>query len=73
MSGADATLLHAAARRQGMVTLYEDGLRKVVQGLTSIEEVLRVTQDQNDEESAPVPLAVDIEPADMPAINPASA
>ena len=73
MSGADATLLHSAARRQGMVTLYEDGLRKVVQGLTSIEEVLRVTQDQNDEESSPVPLAVDIEPADMPAINPVSA
>ena len=48
MSGADATLLHAAARRQGMVTLYEDGLRKVVAGVTSLEEVLRVTQDQTD-------------------------
>jgi general secretion pathway protein E len=48
MSGADATLLHAAARRQGMITLYEDGLRKVVSGVTSLEEVLRVTQDQND-------------------------
>jgi general secretion pathway protein E len=51
MSGADATLLHAAARRQGMVTLYEDGLRKVVAGATSLEEVLRVTQDQNDTEA----------------------
>ena len=29
-----------------MITLFEDGLRKVVRGLTSIEEVLRVTQDQ---------------------------
>ena len=47
-SGADATELQAAARRQGMLTLYEDGLRKVAQGLTSIEEVLRVTQDQSD-------------------------
>jgi general secretion pathway protein E len=51
MSGADATLLHAAARRQGMVTLYEDGLRKVVEGVTSLEEVLRVTHDQSDAES----------------------
>ncbi len=48
MNGADATVLHAAARRQGMTTLYEDGLRKVVQGVTSMEEVLRVTQDQSE-------------------------
>ena len=48
MSGADATLLHEAARKQGMITLYEDGLRKVVQGVTSMEEVLRVTQDQSE-------------------------
>ncbi len=47
MEGADATLLHSAARRQGMITLYEDGLRKVVQGQTSLEEVMRVTQDQS--------------------------
>ncbi|KZX55054.1 type II secretion system protein GspE [Halioglobus sp. HI00S01] len=49
MMGADATTLHAAARRQGMYTLYEDGLRKVAKGLTSMEEVLRVTQDQSDD------------------------
>ncbi|MFV0276399.1 MAG: type II secretion system protein GspE, partial [Parahaliea sp.] len=48
MSGADATVLHAAARRQGMITLYEDGLRKVVAGSTSLEEVMRVTQDQTE-------------------------
>lgn len=63
MSGADATLLHAAARRQGMITLYEDGLRKVAAGLTSMEEVLRVTQDQSDdlrkEDAAAVELATD--------------
>ena len=52
-SGADASELHAAARRQGMVTLYEDGLRKVVAGQTSLEEVLRVTQDQSDEGQSP--------------------
>lgn len=47
-SGADATQLHATAREQGMLTLFEDGLRKVALGLTSMEEVLRVTQDQSD-------------------------
>tara|TARA_R110002110_G_scaffold415765_2_gene655205 strand:- start:56296 stop:58038 length:1743 start_codon:yes stop_codon:yes gene_type:complete len=51
MAGADATTLHAAARRQGMVTLYEDGLRKVVEGVTSMEELLRVTQDQSETRS----------------------
>ena len=52
MDGADATVLHATARKQGMVTLYEDGLRKVVQGVTSIEEVVRVTQDQTESPDA---------------------
>ncbi|MFT5709821.1 MAG: general secretion pathway protein E [Halioglobus sp.] len=46
LEGADATVLHATARKQGMITLYEDGLRKVLQGVTSLHEVLRVTQDQ---------------------------
>ena len=46
LEGADATALHASARRRGMRTLHEDGLRKVALGLTSLEEVLRVTQDQ---------------------------
>lgn len=58
MSGADATLLHAAARRQGMITLYEDGLRKVVRGDTSLEEVMRVTQDQS-ESGAPAAAGAD--------------
>jgi type IV pilus assembly protein PilB len=31
-----------AARTQGMVTLREDGMAKVVSGLTSVEEILRV-------------------------------
>ena len=46
LSGTDSVGLHNLARRNGMLTLYEDGLRKVVQGITSLEEVLRVTQDQ---------------------------
>jgi type IV pilus assembly protein PilB len=30
------------ARGQGMTTLREDGLQKVLSGITSIEEILRV-------------------------------
>jgi general secretion pathway protein E len=65
MSGADATVLHAAARRQGMTTLYEDGLRKVVQGMTSMEEVLRVTQDQSEADSSPTAVHVEIPTAEF--------
>ena len=54
MAGSDATLLHQAARRQGMITLYEDGLRKVVAGVTSLEEVMRVTQDQSENGDSPL-------------------
>ena len=50
-SGADATQLHASAREQGMITLYEDGLRKVAEGSSSLEEVLRVTQDQSESDA----------------------
>ncbi|WP_211343616.1 GspE/PulE family protein [Neptunomonas concharum] len=50
LSGSDATTLHTVARRNGMITLYEDGLRKVAQGVTSLEEVIRVTQDQGSED-----------------------
>jgi len=32
------------SRRAGLITLQEDGLRKVMQGLTSIKEVIRVTK-----------------------------
>ena len=60
MGGADATVLHATARNQGMITLYEDGLRKVVAGVTSLEEVLRVTQDQSEMEASPEAVTVDI-------------
>jgi type II secretory ATPase GspE/PulE/Tfp pilus assembly ATPase PilB-like protein len=35
--------IKAAARREGMKTLRENGIRKVLEGVTSLEEVLRVT------------------------------
>jgi general secretion pathway protein E len=48
LRGADAAQLQEIARGSGLVSLYEDGLRKVAAGVTSLEEVLRVTQDQSD-------------------------
>jgi len=41
----DANMIKNIAKNNGMKTLREDGARKVLQGLTSVEEVLRVTQD----------------------------
>ncbi len=46
---ADAGELQAAAQKEGMDTMYEDGLSKAVAGLTTIEEVLRVTSQQEQE------------------------
>ena len=48
IDGKDATILHGLAAKSGMLSLYEDGLRKVAAGITSLDELLRVTQDQND-------------------------
>ena len=48
LDGADANELRELARGQGMETLFDDGMRKVRLGETSIDEVLRVTQDQID-------------------------
>ena len=45
MRHASATELRAAAIEQGMLTMYDHGLRKVSQGITTLEEVLRVTRD----------------------------
>jgi general secretion pathway protein E len=41
----DAGAIHRAAVASGMRTLYEDGMLKVVRGITSLEEVLRVSRD----------------------------
>jgi len=45
MTHAQARLIEEQALKEGMYTMYEDGLRKAVAGLTTIEEVLRVTSD----------------------------
>ena len=45
MAGADASKLTAAARRNGMRNLREDGWAKVASGVTTASEVIRVTQE----------------------------
>jgi type II secretory ATPase GspE/PulE/Tfp pilus assembly ATPase PilB-like protein len=42
----DSNIIKEAARKQGMRTLREDGWLKVKQGVTTISEVLRVTQEE---------------------------
>ena len=45
MRHATAGELRAEAIREGMETMYEDGLRKSLAGQTTLEEVLRVTRE----------------------------
>jgi general secretion pathway protein E len=45
MANEDASQLTQAARRNGMHNLREDGWRKIRMGLTTVEEVMRVTQE----------------------------
>jgi general secretion pathway protein E len=45
LAKSDAATLTTAARRHGMRALREDGWMKVAQGVTSADEVLRVTQE----------------------------
>ena len=42
---AEAQELHRAAVKEGMRTMYDDGMAKALDGLTTVEEVLRVTRD----------------------------
>ncbi|MGC8529991.1 MAG: type II secretion system ATPase GspE [Leptospirillia bacterium] len=42
----DAAALREAASKKGMQSLTDDGRRKVLQGITTIEEVLRVAQSE---------------------------
>jgi general secretion pathway protein E len=45
LQGTDKNALAACAKREGARFMYEDGLRKVMRGITTLEEVLRVTQE----------------------------
>jgi general secretion pathway protein E len=45
MKHENAAVLRADAIRGGMITMYEDGLRKALAGVTTFEEVLRATRE----------------------------
>ncbi len=47
LAKADSAQIKAAAITKGMVNLREDGAKRVIAGLTTTEEVLRVTQEEN--------------------------
>ncbi|OJI06618.1 hypothetical protein BK004_02635 [bacterium CG10_46_32] len=44
-SGSTAQEIHEQARKQGMISILEDGFLKAKAGITSIEEVLRVSKE----------------------------
>ena len=43
--GVGTSELHQVARRDGFVTMFEDGLRKCLSGVTTIDEIGRVIED----------------------------
>jgi general secretion pathway protein E len=45
LNHAEVREIRRAAIEEGMRTMYQDGLLKVLDGTTTIEEVLRVTRD----------------------------
>jgi type IV pilus assembly protein PilB len=45
MKGATAQEIEAQAKKEGMMTMIEDGIFKAVEGVTTIEEVLRVVTE----------------------------
>jgi type II secretory ATPase GspE/PulE/Tfp pilus assembly ATPase PilB-like protein len=45
MKNATSNEIEEQAKKEGMLTMLEDGIFKCVQGMTTIEEVLRVITD----------------------------
>ncbi len=45
MKGATSDDIENQAKKEGMITMLEDGIIKAVQGITTIEEILRVTSE----------------------------
>ena len=45
MQNATADVIERRAKKEGMITMIEDGFVKAAQGFTTIEEVLRVTRE----------------------------
>ena len=46
MKNSDASMIKALAVEKGMQTLRQDGASKVLAGITSVDEVVRVTQKE---------------------------
>jgi general secretion pathway protein E len=46
MQDKDATSIKQAAMRQGMQTLRAAGVTRALEGVTTLEEILRVTQEE---------------------------
>ena len=51
-NNATTTQIRHLAMKQGMKTLYADGIRKVLQGLTTLEEVYRIAKRSENEDLA---------------------
>jgi general secretion pathway protein E len=45
LQGKDKHALAACAKREGFKSMYDDGLQKVARGITTLEEVMRITQE----------------------------
>lgn len=45
LSGSDSEKIHNQARSEGMLTMIEDGIYQAAQGITSLEEVFRVSEN----------------------------
>jgi type II secretory ATPase GspE/PulE/Tfp pilus assembly ATPase PilB-like protein len=46
LTKATSQIIRESARKKGMTTLREDGWKKVAKGITTVEEVLRVTLNE---------------------------
>ena len=44
LEGASTAKIREAAVKEGMSTLYDDGILKALQGITTLEEVLKVSK-----------------------------
>ena len=45
IKNATTTDIETQAKKEGMITMFEDGIFKAVQGITTVEEVLRVVSE----------------------------
>ena len=61
--GESTMAIRKVARKQGMRTLFEDGVIKAIKGITTLDEVLRITQHDVAAVPTPAPAAAGAKPA----------